>query len=444
MRQKIVATCAVAGIAALALAGCSGSSGSPTATAAPVSTAVSGQGKTLTVWDYESNDSAMGASWNAAIAEFEKETGAKVNFQSKAFEQIQSTASQILNSDSAPDVMEYNKGNGTAGTLATQGLLTNLDSAYQTYGWANKIAPSLLTTSKYSDKGIMGSGNYYGVTNYGEYVEFYYNKAMFQKYGLTVPTTLAQLEQDMQVFVDHGITPLAEAAQEYPLGQLWYQLALSKADRTWVNAYQTYTSKVDWTGPELSYATQTLKDWESKGYISKDAAGMKAQDAGNAFEAGTSPIFYSGSWWYGTFEQQINKFDWGTFLFPQSTMAPGSSGNIWVVPTKAKEKDLAYKFIDITLQKAQQDLMGNKGGIPVAADPSAITDPKNKELIQNFTTLTGRDGIGFYPDWPTSTFYTQLNAGLQELLNGTKTPDQVNQELGSEYQAGVDQIVQQP
>ena len=443
MRQRIVATCAVAGITVLSLAGCSGGS-SPTSTGGAVATDVSGQGKTLTVWDYESNDSAMGSSWNAAIAEFEKETGAKVDFQAKAFEQIQSTASQILNSDSAPDVMEYNKGNATAGTLATQGLLTNLDSAYQAYGWADKIAPSLLTTAKYSDKGVMGSGNYYGVTNYGEYVQFYYNKTMFQQYGMSVPTTLAELEQDMQTFVDHGITPLAEAAQEYPLGQLWYQLALSKANRDWVNAYQTYTAKVDWTGPEISYATQTIKDWEDKGFISKDAAGMKAQDAGNAFEAGTSPILYSGSWWYGTFETQITKFDWGTFLFPESTMAPGSSGNIWVVPTKAKEKDLAYKFIDITLNKANQDLMGNKGGIPVAADASAITDPKNKELIGNFNTLTSRDGIGFYPDWPTPTFYNQLNAGLQELLNGTKTPDQVNLELGSEYQSGVDQIVQQP
>jgi raffinose/stachyose/melibiose transport system substrate-binding protein len=32
----------------------------------------------------------------------------------------------ILNSDKAPDVMEYKKGNATTGLLAKQGLLTDL------------------------------------------------------------------------------------------------------------------------------------------------------------------------------------------------------------------------------------------------------------------------------------------------------------------------------
>ena len=32
----------------------------------------------------------------------------------------------ILNSSEGPDIMEYNKGNATAGLLSTQGLLTDL------------------------------------------------------------------------------------------------------------------------------------------------------------------------------------------------------------------------------------------------------------------------------------------------------------------------------
>ena len=41
------------------------------------------------------------------------ETGVKVEFEKKAFEQIRQNASQVLNSDDAPDVMEYNKGNAS-------------------------------------------------------------------------------------------------------------------------------------------------------------------------------------------------------------------------------------------------------------------------------------------------------------------------------------------
>lgn len=435
MRKRHLAIGAALAASALLLAGCASGSGSDDS--------ANGKGKTLTLWHYEGSDSAMGKAWNQAITTFEKETGAKVKFEAKSFEQIRSTASQVLNSNQAPDILEYNKGNATAGLLSSQGLLTNLDDAVKKYGWDKKLAPSLQTTAKYDDKGIMGSGNWFGVPNYGEYVEVYYNKDMFSKYGIAVPKTMDEFVAALQKFKDNGVTPLAESAAEYPLGQLWYQLALSKADRKWVDDYQLYKGKVDWQGSELSYATKTVDEWVNKGYIAKSASGLKAEDAGTAFEAGKYPIFFSGSWWYGRFQSEIKNYQWGTFLFPGVTMSPGSAGNMWVVPENAKNKELAYKFIDITMRPAIQSIIGNNGGVPVAAKTSDITDPKSKELIANFNALTAEDGIGFYPDWPTPTFYDQLNAGLQELINGTKSASDVNKELGSEYQDGVDQIVNQ-
>jgi raffinose/stachyose/melibiose transport system substrate-binding protein len=440
MRKRHLAFGAMLVAGAMLLAGCSGSSGGSSDT---VQTDVSGKGKTLTLWHFESETSAMGIAWNQAIKTFEKETGAKVKFQPKSFEQIRSTASQVLNSNAAPDILEYNKGNATAGLLSSQGLLTNMDKAIDTYGWDKKLAPSLQTTAKYNDKGIMGSGNWFGVPNYGEYVEVYYNKDMFAKYGIEVPTTQDGLVAAMQKFTEAGVTPLAESAAEYPLGQLWYQLALTKADRAFVNDYQLYKGKVDFQGPELSYATDTIKSWVDKGYISKDVTGAKAEDAGVSFISGQYPIFFSGSWWYNRFNTEVKTFDWGTFLYPGAKMSPGSAGNMWVVPEKAKNKDLAYKFIDITMRPEIQAIIGNNGGVPVAADTADITDPKSKELIDNFNTLTGEDGIAYYPDWPTPTFYDELNAGLQELVNGTKSPKDVNKQLGEQYQSGVDDIVNQ-
>lgn len=240
MRKRHLAIGAALAASALLLAGCASGSGSDDS--------ANGKGKTLTLWHYEGSDSAMGKAWNQAITTFEKETGAKVKFEAKSFEQIRSTASQVLNSNQAPDILEYNKGNATAGLLSSQGLLTNLDDAVKKYGWDKKLAPSLQTTAKYDDKGIMGSGNWFGVPNYGEYVEVYYNKDMFSKYGIAVPKTMDEFVAALQKFKDNGVTPLAESAAEYPLGQLWYQLALSKADRKWVDDYQLYKGKVDWAG----------------------------------------------------------------------------------------------------------------------------------------------------------------------------------------------------
>lgn len=425
--RRVVAAVGTATIAALALSACSGGGSGE-----------GGDGDTLTLWHYEGDNSAMGIAWAEAIEVFEEETGATVEFEERSFEQIRSTASQVLNSDEAPDLMEFNKGNATAGFLASQGLLADISDAVDEHGWDDMLAPALQTTARYDEDGVMGSGAWYGVPNYGEFVTVYYNKDAFASAGLEVPETYDEFIAVLDAFQAQGITPLAEAGLEYPLGQLWYQLALSQADRQWVNDYQLYENPVDWTGDEVSYATETVLEYADKGYFSPDVTGQKAEDAGVSFINGTAPIFVSGSWWYGRFVDEIEGFDFGLFPFPGSDLSLGSSGNLWVVPERAQNKDLAYEFIDITMRPEIQALIGNNGGLPVAADEADITDEKSLELIQAFNAVNEQDGLAFYPDWPTPTFYDVLVAELQELVNGTKSAAEVQEALGAEYDSYVD------
>jgi len=398
-------------------------------------------GQTLTVWDYESADSAMGMAWAKAIEIFKAEhPGVTVNTEAQTFEQIQKNAKIILTGNDVPDVMEYNKGNATSGQLASQGLLTPLTDVAKQRGWDKIITGGLAATAMYDSRGLMGSGDWYGVTNYGEYVSVYYNKDMFDKQGITVPTSYDEFVSDLDKFVAAGITPIATAGAEYPLQQIWYELVLQQMDRSWVNSYQLFQGDVNWQDPKLLSATQTLVDWVNKGYIAKNAAGLTAEDMGTSFIAGKFPIMISGSWWFGRFKSEI-KFNWGQFLFPGNTLNPGSSGNLWVVPSSAKNKDLAYDFIDTTLRPEVQNILGQNGGLPVAGDPSTITDPETQVLTQNFQTAVQNDQLAFYPDWPVAGFYDSLVSACQSLINKSKTPDQVLTELGSLYQSGKSDIL---
>ncbi|MFD7813128.1 ABC transporter substrate-binding protein [Streptomyces sp. NPDC059785] len=424
-RRRVVATAAASLAGALLLASC-GSSDSG-----------GSDGKTLRLWHYETQDSAMGAAWNAAIEEFEKtHPGVKVKFEEKGFEQIQKTAPMVLNSGDAPDLMEYNKGNATAGALSKQGLLTDLSAEVTERGWDKKLKPGVRTTSQYSTDGVMGSGNWYGIPNYAEYTMIYYNKDLFAKYGVKEPATFAELTAALDTFVDKGVTPLATGGAEYPAQQYLYQLALSKADRAWVNSYELYKGRTDFHDAAWTYAAETFADWVKKGYFGKDSTGKKAEDAGLSFIQGKSPLFFSGSWWYGRFKSE-NKFDWGSFTWPDSNLTLGSGGNLWVVPKGAKNKDLAYDFIDITMSKKIQNILGNKGGVPVAADTAAITDPQAKELIGDFNTLSDNDGLAFYPDWPVAGFYDVLVSETQKLITGSEKPDAYLDALQEAYDKGV-------
>ena len=391
---------------------------------------------TLRIWHYEGPDSAMGVAWAQAIDEFRKaHPGVTVIVEEKGFEQIQKTAPMALNSKDAPDVMEYNKGNATAGLLSKQGLLTDLSGEATQRGWDKVLSPSVQTTCRYDAKGVMGSGNWYGVPNYSEFVQVYYNKDMFAQHGVQVPTTMAELTAAMDKFVAAGITPFANAGGEYMAQQYLYQLALSKADRSWVDAYERYTGKADFHDANWTYAANTFSDWVKKGYIAKNSVGTKAEDAGVAFIGGKFPMLFSGTWWAGRFQKQI-KFQYGSFLWPESKLTLGSSGNLWVVPKSSKNKDLAYEFIDLTLKKNIQNVLGNNGGVPVAADSAAITDARSKELIQNYQALVSNDGLAFYPDWPVPGFYDVLVSNVQKLINGSASPDDVLSALQKAYDKG--------
>lgn len=435
--RKTLAAAALA-VGAIALTACSSSDDTSPTTGADGTTDWSGH--TLKVMHYEGEESAMGIAWNRAIEIFEEQTGAKVDLQTTAFEDLNASAGQLFDSSDAPDVSEYNKGNGTAGQLAATGVILPLDDAYEKYGWADKLGAGIDTIAKYDENGVMGSGSFYGVPNYGEFVFLYFNQDMFDEYGISVPTDEASLEAAMQTFVDNGVTPLTTSAQEYPMGQLWYQLALSQGDRQFVNDYQLYENPVNWQGPEISYATETLNDWVGKGFISKDVSGMTAEDAGLQFINGEVPMFYSGSWWYGRMLSDITSFKLGITNWPGTTLTPGSGGNIWVVPVQSKEPELAEIFIDITMSPEVQALLGESGGLPVAANTEDITDENAQKLITLFNEVNERDGLSFYPDWPTPTFYGDLNGVMQGLVNGTFSPEQAQSELQNYYESYVSTI----
>ncbi|MFI6035729.1 ABC transporter substrate-binding protein [Streptomyces sp. NPDC051315] len=424
-RRRVVASAAAALAGALLLASCGDSDGGGSSDA-----------ETLRLWHYEAPNSAMGIAWTEAVKEFEaRHPGVKVKFEEKSFEQIQKTAPMVLNSSDAPDLMEYNKGNATAGLLSKQGLLTDLSAEATQRGWDKLLGTGVRTTSQYDGDGVMGSGKWYGVPNYAEYTMVYFNKDLFAKYEIPEPKTFDDLVAAMDTFAGHDVTPLANSGAEYLAQQYVYQLALSRADRAWVDSYELYKGKTDFHDAAWTYAAETFSDWVKKGYVAKTSSGTKAEEAGVSFIQGKAPILFSGSWWYGRFQAEAT-FDWGTTLWPGSNLTLGSGGNLWVVPQSAENKDLAYDFIDITMSKKIQNLLGNKGGVPVAADAAAITDPKAKELITNFNTLSDRDGLAFYPDWPVPGFYDVLVSETQKLITGSATPDAYLDALQEAYDKG--------
>ncbi|MGG6896870.1 MULTISPECIES: ABC transporter substrate-binding protein [Rhizobium] len=390
------------------------------------------QGKTFNVWWYELPDTPQAVAWTKALGVFKaKHPDVTVNFEQKTFDQLQKAGSLILNSDQAPDVLEYNKGNATAGLVASQGLLTPLDDEFKKRGWGKVLNETNTQLSKYDQNGVYGSGPIIGIPALGEFVSVFYNIDMFQADGLKVPTTLAEFEATLDHFKQKGITPLAYGTVDSNAQHLLYTLALTQADDTWVKNYQGLKAPLD-TKPFL-FAAQKIADWVGKGYISKDSTGLKGTDAANVFSSGKAPMFVSGTWNNGNFANTIKTFKWSQFIFPTTKYTVGSTGSMFMVPKSAKNKDLAYDFIDLVLSKDNQNEQANLGGVAIDADPAAITDEVGKRNVELFHQISSKGGLGFYPDWPVPGYYELLIQATTGLVNGSTPPDQLAARLKKAY-----------
>ena len=394
----------------------------------------------IKIWYYEEPSSGQARGWLKAADIFTRQTGIKVDFEVKSFTQIAQNGSQFLNSDDAPDVMESNRGNGSAGVLSTLQLLTDLKPYVQKYGWDKKVRGQAAAVGKYDKRGVMDGNTWYGVSSYAEMQRVYYNKDLFAKYKIPIPRTFDQFVSALKAFKSHGVTPIAADAQEYGVLWLWWQLAMTKADARFVDDWQLYKHPVNWRSKPLTFATNTIRDWIDKGYISKNATGMKAEDTTTAFIKGTYPIYQTGTWNQTRFMEQVKTFEWTASIFPGAKMVEGCAGNLLVIPQKSRRKDAAARYINVVLSKEVQNYIGNKGGVPVAADTDAITNPKSRDLVNEYTKASDASRMSYYPDYPAPNLTDAMPAAFQELVNGTKSPDQVLDTLHKNYDDGVAQL----
>src|SRR5687768_16920391 len=100
-----------------------------------------------------------------------------------------------------------------------------------------------------------------------------------------------------------------------------------------------------------------------------------------------------GNWWFGSLATDIKDFSWSTAPYPGSEKTLGSGGNHWVIPTKAKNKQLAEEFIAITMSDKIQKLIGEEGNVPLTAKADTIANPKATELINAFDTYQADNGL---------------------------------------------------
>ena len=330
------------------------------------------QDKTFNIWWFEDADSAQGITWTKALEEFKaNHPDVTVNFEQKTFDQLQQSGSMILNSDEAPDVLEYNKGNATAGLVASQGLLTNLDDVVTGEGWDKILNDGQLVLSRYDDQGIYGSGPIWGISTYGEYVSvLLQHRHVREGRRRRCRPRSKSWTAAMDAFKAAG-RHAARAGRPSTSGQhLLASLAYTKADDTWVQNYQGLKAPLD--GAPYLYAAQTLLDWVGKGYITKDSTGMKDRRCVPAVHLGQVADVRVGHLEPRQLLGQHQGLQVGPVRYPDAEVSrsarPATSGSSRRAP---RTRTSPTSSSASRCRRSTRPSSANSGGVPIAADPAA-------------------------------------------------------------------------
>jgi len=262
------------------------------------------------------------------------------------FAVLTQNAPRVL-ADDPPDLMRLPQ----MSELAADGLLLDLDSHAEAFGW-DEWPSSQLEQMRVDEDGRRGNGPLYAMGLNFSMTGVFYNKALAEEIGMTEPpATLEELDGYMQAAVDAGITPSAQfnggatGGLAFPLQMLMASYGEPADINAWV--YQQEGATID--TPTNLQAVEHLERWIDAGYFADDINSLDYAQSMARFLEGDNLFFFNGDWESGTFDSQTPG-EVGFFLMPPveegGSVGAMSAPLTYGIGAGAKNADCAAYFLN--------------------------------------------------------------------------------------------------
>lgn len=261
-----------------------------------------------------------------------------------------------LTAGSGDDIMAFSELDVM--TLGKQGLIDDLTDRY-----ADMFAES-------GNQPYMVDGKLYAVPMLNWYEGIFYNKAIFEEHNIEIPTTFDEFISVCETLNSKGVKALTIGAKDGStllkscLGYVQSEYILTDAGTD----FDAKFSKGETTlaGNWDSY----IKEWSKlieKEIITTDALGIDDNQALDEFATGKAAMWASGCWSYENIKQKNITMEFGMFPYlgstPEKSSLVGASGAGLAVNSKSKNKDAAYRVMDVICSpEGQQALIEGQPG----------------------------------------------------------------------------------
>lgn len=277
--------------------------------------------------------------------DFETETGIKIDFQISPDAQWRDLIKVKLDSGEAPDIICVDTPIGLASSLHMDQYCPELTDQ----PWVSRIEKTTLASVSVKDK-------VYGITFPGAKMYFYlYNKDIFKKLGLSVPTTYKEFLSVCQTLKEAGYTPIYEATTNG-----WHQvLPLFETGGLWLNQdpdmYEKLNeNKIDLDGiPSLLNIIKQLDECAKAGYFGDDYLSNAWENAKEAMATERCVMTVAELGFRGQIEKEYPNFKatekLGAFVMPwgdNQEIGVNPASNAYFINKDSKYIEEAKQFFD--------------------------------------------------------------------------------------------------
>lgn len=396
---------------------------------------------TLTVWDQEVRE-GIGPATDQLNQEFTgANPGVTISRQQKSFDDLKATVKLALGDPNGPDIAQVNQGRPDMGAAVQAGLLLPLTDYATKYGWDKRWGAGVLARNSFTEDGkTFGTGTLWGVSVTGEIVGLFYNKDLYQKLGLSIPTSSDEMMQQLATIKDKGDVPIAFGALDGDALQIYGSILETLVPRQWLDDFIYGRNNVSFDTPETIAAARTLVEMSDKGYFTSGYEGIGFDDSAKLFEAGKSVYFWTGSWEGATLTGAVGEI-FGFFRTPPKTAGGpsftiGGVGLPWSIRKTTANPDCAAAYLDYITSDHAMELVAGLGVLPGHAAPNASgSGALFNEMAASFADANAKDEVGHYLDWAFPTGWDTFKANLARLLARQITPEVFVQNIDKEYQA---------
>ncbi len=307
--------------------------------------------------------------------------------------------------------------------VVANGVLAELNpDDYADYGFING-----------SLDGFTKNGKLYGLARNTDIMGFYYNKALFEEYGVEVPETYDDLIAIAKTFNDNGIIPVAmDGADKWPvsifLNDILQRIYGAECITKVAEAVNSGEYPEEW-----NQAAQLLKDAADAGLFQ---TGFETTDYGtamNLFTNGQAAMYYMGSWDMSMatnedISEEVRE-NISVFMMPAVEGGKGVATDIcawngggYAVSEKSAVKEEAIKLLNYMFKPENWSKLCWENGVCMSAQNFSeyLTGEETSlqmefvDILNNSTSITGVT----YNDLGTSEYKTISEDGSVQIAIG--------------------------